>query len=200
MTPDKADIFSAEYAAIQDALDPLSHFRSQFHVPTIADLNRPTLAIPSNEDPSQTCTYLCGNSLGLQPLRTAKYIDSCLMQWRTKGVKCHFLEHNDSLLVPSLNIDDQAAELAAPVVGALEHEVAVMGTLTANLHFLMSSFYRPSKPGEGKWKIMLEGKAFPSDHVCLCDPQLRCMLTTIVRNRISNPASRSRTSGSYGVS
>lgn len=51
----------------------------------------------------------------------------------------------------------------APIVGALESEVAVMGTLTANLHFLMASFYRPTKE---KYKIILEGKAFPSDHVC----------------------------------
>ena len=51
----------------------------------------------------------------------------------------------------------------APIVSALESEVAVMGTLTANLHFLMASFYRPTKE---KYKIILEGKAFPSDHVC----------------------------------
>jgi len=50
----------------------------------------------------------------------------------------------------------------APVVGALQSEVAVMGTLTANLHLLMASFYQPTSE---KYKIILEGKAFPSDHV-----------------------------------
>lgn len=50
----------------------------------------------------------------------------------------------------------------APIVGALQSEVAVMGTLTANLHFLMASFYRPNSQ---KFKVILEGKAFPSDHV-----------------------------------
>lgn len=50
----------------------------------------------------------------------------------------------------------------APIVGASQSEVAVMGTLTANLHLLMASFYRPTKE---KFKIILEGKAFPSDHV-----------------------------------
>ena len=39
-----------------------------------------------------------------------------------------------------------------------------METLTANLHLLMASFYRPTKE---KYKIILEGKAFPSDHVCV---------------------------------
>ena len=39
-----------------------------------------------------------------------------------------------------------------------------METLTANLHLLMASFYKPTKE---KFKIILEGKAFPSDHVCM---------------------------------
>ena len=58
-------------------------------------------------------------------------------------------------------MDDQAAKLMAPIVGAQPTEVAVMETLTANLHFMMASFYRPTK---GRHKIILEGKAFPSDH------------------------------------
>lgn len=51
----------------------------------------------------------------------------------------------------------------APIVGADESEVAVMQTLTANLHLLMSAFYRPDP--KGRHKIILESKAFPSDHV-----------------------------------
>lgn len=161
------DPFSIEYASSLDATDPLPDSRSNFHIPTLADLKRPTLARPPREDPSRPCTYLCGNSLGLQPVRTGDLVNVFLTQWRTKAVTGHFVEHTDSPLPPFLDIDDHAAKLMAPVVGALEAEVAVMGTLTGNLHFLMSSFYRPSRRGEGRWKILLEGKAFPSDHVHL---------------------------------
>lgn len=112
----------------------------------------------SDSDP---CVYLCGNSLGLQPQRTAVRIASHLRAWATKGVLGHFVEHEDSPLAPYLPMDDQAAKLMAPIVGAQPTEVAVMETLTANLHFMMASFYRPTK---GRHKIILEGKAFPSDH------------------------------------
>ncbi|KAI1618614.1 kynureninase 1 [Exophiala viscosa] len=158
------DPFSQDYAASLDETDPLSTFRSNFYIPTLADLKRQTLIKPPEEEPSQPCTYLCGNSLGLQPTRTADLISAFLTQWRTRAVTGHFTDLPDSPLPPFLDIDDHAAMLMAPIVGAVEAEVAVMGTLTANLHFLMSSFYRPSRKGEGRWKILLEGKAFPSDH------------------------------------
>lgn len=98
----------------------------------------------------------------MQPRRTAERINSHLSAWATKGVLGHFTEHTDTPLPSFLHVDDVAAEQMAPIVGAKQSEVAVMETLTANLHFLMSSFYQPTKE---KYKIILEGKAFPSDHV-----------------------------------
>ena len=74
----------------------------------------------------------------------------------------HYTQHEDFVFPAYLHVDDAAAEQMAPLVGALKHEVAVMETLTANLHLLMSSFYRPTME---KYRIILEGKAFPSDHV-----------------------------------
>ena len=38
-----------------------------------------------------------------------------------------------------------------------------MESLTANLHFILSAFYTPDP--NGRHKIILESKAFPSDHV-----------------------------------
>jgi len=100
--------------------------------------------------------------LGLQPRRTLERINSHLAAWASKGVLGHFTKHDDSSSPPFLDIDDAAAEHMAPIVGAKKCEIAVMETLTANLHLLMASFYRPSKE---KYKIIIEGKAFPSDHV-----------------------------------
>jgi len=65
-------------------------------------------------------------------------------------------------LPPWLDVDEDAAIKLAPLVGALPSEVAVMQTLTANLHILMCTFYKPTKE---RYKIIMESKAFPSDHV-----------------------------------
>lgn len=121
------------------------------------------------------CIYFCGNSLGVQPRKTRQYIEQYLRTWATKGVTGHFVPHEDQLLPPFVDVDTAGAKLMAPVVGALQSEVAVMGTLTANLHLLMASFYRPTSE---KYKIILEGKAFPSDHVGYSCPVLLSKITS----------------------
>lgn len=83
-----------------------------------------------------------------------------LEAWATKGVTGHFAEHGPNL-PPFLHVDDVAAEKMAPIVGAAQSEVALMETLTANIHLMLASFYRPTKD---KFRIIIEGKAFPSDH------------------------------------
>ena len=110
----------------------------------------------------EPCIYLCGNSLGLQPRRTSERINEHLQSWAMKGVFGHFFEYESTTMPPWLHADDAAAKKMATLVGGAKSEVAVMETLTANLHLLMASFYKPTK---AKYKILLEGKAFPSDHV-----------------------------------
>ncbi|KAB8233348.1 kynureninase [Aspergillus alliaceus] len=155
--------FTRQYAGSLDAQDPLRHFRDEFLIPSKKDLKRRVLNVNGNIDDSSDprSIYLCGNSLGLQPRNTRKYLEHYLRTWAIKGVTGHFTPHDDQLLPPFVDVDEAGSKLMAPIVGALQSEVAVMGTLTANLHILMASFYQPTKE---KYKIIIEGKAFPSDH------------------------------------
>jgi kynureninase len=114
----------------------------------------------ARSDDSEESIYFCGNSLGLQPRRTKEYINRYLETWASKGVFGHFTDYEGGL-PPWLHIDDAVKNQTAKIVGALPSEVVIMETLTANLHLLMASFYRPTKD---RWKIIIEGKAFPSDH------------------------------------
>ncbi|KAI9791026.1 MAG: Kynureninase (L-kynurenine hydrolase) [Piccolia ochrophora] len=163
-TKDGETAHSRDYAERLDAEDQLKHFRREFLIPSKADLKRKTLPQrdPSDDDSSsEPSIYLCGNSLGLQPRSTASFIQAHLSAWATKGVYGHFTPHSDSPLSPFLTADEAAVASMAELVGALPGEVAITGTLTNNLHLLMSSFYRPTKD---RHKLIIEGRAFPSDH------------------------------------
>ena len=99
--------------------------------------------------------------MGLQPVATREYVNHYLDNWASKGVYGHFTEVDGTNTKPWVDIDEDAVISMAKLVGGRTHEVAVMQTLTANLHLLMLSFYKPTKE---KYKIIIEAKAFPSDH------------------------------------
>ena len=130
-----------EYAIQQDKEDKLSFLREQFH-------------IPKNKD-GKDRLYFTGNSLGLQPKKTNKYIQQELDDWAKYGVEGHFKGET-----PWLPYHEFLTEKMAKIVGAKPLEVVVMNTLTTNLHLLMVSFYRPTVK---KYKIVIESDAFPSD-------------------------------------
>lgn len=163
-----------------DRQDELRRFRGEFAIPSRSQIRSGTLAVLGDNTgapaESQPSTYLCGNSLGLQPTRTATRIQQHLSTWAAQGVQGHFKPLADSPLPTWLDADAKAAEMIAPIVGGETSEVAVMQTLTANLHLLLSAFYRPE--ASGRHKIILESKAFPSDHVnstrpCKGSPPIR---------------------------
>lgn len=162
-----------ERARQLDRDDELDFTRGEFNIPTktqIASTRLPETVDAAGGHDAPACVYLCGNSLGLQPKRTQTRLNQYLSTWATQGVQGHFKPLQDSPLPTWLDADDKVAELIAPIVGASVEEVAVMQTLTANLHLLMSAFYRPDI--NGRHKIMLENKAFPSDHFAV-ETQLR---------------------------
>jgi kynureninase len=132
------------FAQEKDQNDPLNKWRDEFFIPDF------------HEKP---VVYLTGNSLGLQPKRTQKYIQQELNDWAKYGVEGHFDAKN-----PWFSYHELLTEKAAKIVGATNKEVVITHSLTTNLHLLMVSFYKP----EGKRvKILCEGKAFPSDQYAL---------------------------------
>ena len=68
------------------------------------------------------CVYLCGNSLGLQPKRTAFYLERELDKWATLGVEGHV-----SGDVPWAHCDELAEKRMADLVGANREEVTSFG-------------------------------------------------------------------------
>ncbi len=99
--------------------------------------------------------YFTGNSLGLQPKTTQDYILRELEDWASFGVEGHFHAR-----MPWYSYQDFLTDQIAEILGAKPVEVVAMNSLTANLHLLLVSFYRPSKE---RYKIICEYDAFPSD-------------------------------------
>ncbi|MBN8229325.1 kynureninase [Corallococcus macrosporus] len=124
-----------------DAKDPLRPLRDEFLFPPAAS-GAPTI-------------YLAGNSLGLQPRKARKYVQMEMEDWERLGVEGHVHGRH-----PWLPYHELLTEQVARVVGAQPVEVVVMNTLSVNLHLMMVSFYRPTRE---RFKILIEGGAFPSD-------------------------------------
>ncbi|MFC7300120.1 kynureninase [Cognatiluteimonas weifangensis] len=143
------DLFSDAYALAQDAADPLSTLRAQFHVPRHGDGEQ---------------AYFCGNSLGLQPRGARAAIDEVMDKWAREAVEGHFREPAPWMPYHALVRDGLAA-----VVGAQPAEVVAMNSLTANLHLMLVSFYRPTRERPA---ILMEAGAFPSDRYAL-ESQIR---------------------------
>ncbi|QCR24122.1 kynureninase [Pontibacter sp. SGAir0037] len=132
------------FAQEQDQQDPLNHFRNRFYIPQVN---------------KQDAIYFCGNSLGLQPKSVQRFIDDEMYKWANYAVEGHFTGDE-----PWFNYHELLTAAEARVVGAKPVEVVVMNQLTVNLHLMLVSFYRP----QGKrFKILVEGGAFPSDQYAL---------------------------------
>jgi kynureninase len=143
------DLHTDEYALTLDAADPLRGFRDEFH-------------LPLHDGAPQA--YFVGNSLGLQPKGARAHVEQVLDKWATEAVEGHFSGDAQWMTYHGL-VRDGLARL----VGAQPSEVVAMNSLTANLHLLMVSFYRPTR---ARPAILLEAGSFPSDRYAL-ESQLR---------------------------
>jgi kynureninase len=133
------------FAQQLDENDSLKAFRSQFHIPKTKEGN--------------DSIYLCGNSLGLQPITTKDAVLQELEDWKNLGVDGHTHAKNPWMPYHELLTNNMAA-----IVGALPSEVVVMNGLTANLHLMMASFYAPTAKRN---KILIDYNPFPSDRYAI---------------------------------
>jgi len=136
-------------ARARDGADPLAAFRAEF-------------LIPPHDGGEQV--YLCGNSLGLQPRATRQALLDELDDWRTLAVEAHFRGKH-----PWMPYHEFVRGHLAELVGAQPAEVVAMNSLTANLHLMMVSFYRPTAQ---RHAILIEKNAFPSDRYAV-ESQIR---------------------------
>lgn len=128
------------FARSLDENDELKHFRGQFYFP---------------QHNGKDVIYFCGNSLGLQPKNVEAAVDTELQTWRELAIEGYFAGKN-----PWLFYHEFLRVSLAKIVGANVDEITVMNALTVNLHFMMLSFYKPTKQ---RYKIIMEAGAFPSD-------------------------------------
>ena len=129
-----------EDALKMDDNDQLSHLKKEFLY---------------GDDNDEKKIYFCGNSLGLQHKSLKNKINVHLEQWKKFAVENHF--NGD---YPWMDIQDKIKEKLKLFLGCSENEIAIMNSLSVNLHLMMVSFYSPSKT---KNKILIEENAFSSD-------------------------------------
>ncbi|TAE70342.1 MAG: kynureninase [Bacteroidetes bacterium] len=132
------------YAYTADEEDALKKFRNYFHFPQLN--GKPVL-------------YFTGNSLGLQPVKTADFVKKELEKWAEYGVEGHFKTDK-----PWFDYHKHAKNGLIHLTGGLASEVTAMNALSVNLQLLLVSFYRPKGK---KTKIMIESGAFPSDQYAI---------------------------------
>ena len=139
----KTFLITRAFAKQSDREDVLASFRKFFLFPKTGNKT----------------TYFCGHSLGLQPKMTQAYMNAELEDWANWAVEGHWKAKN-----PWLTYHQAFAKPLSVLTGAFPDEVIAMNSLTANLHFMLASFYRPAGK---KIKIITEAWNFPSDRFAL---------------------------------
>ncbi|XP_053452902.1 kynureninase isoform X3 [Nycticebus coucang] len=139
-----------------DEEDKLRRFREYFYIPKMQDLPPIDLSLVNKDE---NAIYFLGNSLGLQPKMVKTYIEEELEKWAKMGSYGHEVGKR-----PWITGDETIVGLMKDIVGANEKEIVLMNALTVNLHLLLLSFFKPTPK---RHKILLEAKAFPSDHYAI---------------------------------
>ncbi|MGM0847203.1 MAG: kynureninase [Bacillota bacterium] len=130
------DSTSVKYAEELDQRDELSRFRDEFYI-------------------KNDWYYMDGNSLGLLSKRAENSLLTSLEDWKQHGID-GWMEGNE----PWFYYSEKLGKLTSPLIGAKPEETIVTGSITTNLHQLISTFYQPQGK---KTKILADELTFPSD-------------------------------------
>ncbi|AIY04803.1 kynureninase [Planococcus sp. PAMC 21323] len=99
--------------------------------------------------------YMDGNSLGLMSKRSEAKLHSLMDSWKTFGIDGWTEgEH------PWFTLAEEMSARIAPIVGARAHEVMVTGSITSNIHQMLSTLFQPTSD---RFSILVDELNFPSD-------------------------------------
>lgn len=119
-----------------DEQDPLKIFKDEFYM----------------EDGQ---IYMDGNSLGLMSKRAEAKLLSLMNSWKSFGIDGWTEGDN-----PWFTLAEDMSSRIAPFVGAKANEVMVTGSITANIHQMLSTLFQPTAE---KSVILVDELNFPSD-------------------------------------
>lgn len=104
---------------------------------------------------SKNQIYMDGNSLGLMSNRAERKLIELADSWKVYAIE-GWTEGNH----PWFTLAENLSERIAPFVGAKPQEVIVTGSITANIHQMLSTVFQPT---ETRSAIVVDELNFPSD-------------------------------------
>lgn len=119
-----------------DELDPLKNFKNEFYM-------------------EEGQIYMDGNSLGLMSKRAEAKLLSLMDSWKSFGIDGWTEGEN-----PWFTLAEEMSSRIAPLVGAKASEVMVTGSITSNIHQMLSTLFQPTVE---KSVILVDELNFPSD-------------------------------------
>ena len=127
---------TVQYAKEMDQQDKMRTFKNEFY-------------LPKNQ------LYMDGNSLGLMSKRSEATLEKLITSWRERGID-GWTEGED----PWFTYPENLSERVAKIVGANGNEVMVTGSITVNIHQMLSTLFHPTPE---KSVIVVDELNFPSD-------------------------------------
>jgi kynureninase len=128
-----------EYAAGQDAADPLADFSDRFHLP-------------------EDAYYMDGNSLGPISEAAREAVESVLDEWQTLAIRGW-----EDAEPPWFQYGERLGDRLAPLLGASPETCVVTGGTTVNIHTLIGSFL----DARGGDTVLANELDFPTDHYAI---------------------------------